>query len=72
MDLLACVGVVISRVIIKVAIVMTHSRGLVTPLITTHELPSTKSHDQPSKAITDWSGGFHPGPRLGPQFRVRV
>ena len=33
--------VVISGVISRVAIVMTHIRGLITPLITTHEPPSS-------------------------------
>ena len=32
--------VVISRVISKEIILMTHIRGLITPLITTHEPPS--------------------------------
>ena len=32
--------VVISRVIIKVTILITRIRGLITPLITTHEPPS--------------------------------
>ena len=32
--------VVISRVISRVTIVITHIRGLITPLITTHEPPS--------------------------------
>ena len=32
--------VVISRVISRVAILITHIRGLITPLITTHEPPS--------------------------------
>ena len=32
--------VVISRVISRVAILITHIRGLLTPLITTHEPPS--------------------------------
>ena len=33
--------VVISRVISRVTILITHIRGLITPLITTHEPPST-------------------------------
>ena len=33
--------VVISGVIIRVAIIITHNRGLITPLITTHEPPSS-------------------------------
>ena len=32
--------VVISRVISRVTIIITHTRGLITPLITTHEPPS--------------------------------
>ena len=32
--------VVISRVISRVTILITHIRGLITPLITTHEPPS--------------------------------
>ena len=38
--------VVISGVISRVTLLITHVRGLITPLITTHEPPS-KSHDHP-------------------------
>ena len=37
--------VVISGAISRVTIILTHIRGLITPLITTHELPSeTRFH----------------------------
>ena len=34
--------VVISRVISRVTILITHIKGLITPLITTHDPPSSK------------------------------
>ena len=41
MSLLGGSWVVISGVISKVTIVIIHIRGLITPLVTTHEPPST-------------------------------
>ena len=43
LELLGGSWVVVSRVISRVAIVITYIRGLITPLITTHEPPSRPS-----------------------------
>ena len=41
--------VVVSRFISRIAVVITHIRGLMTPLVTTHEPPST---------VGEGEGGF--------------
>ena len=41
----------ISRVISRRTIVITHIRGLITPLITTHEPPSTVYDNMPQSPI---------------------
>ena len=45
--------VVISGVISKVTIVITHIRGLITPLISTHEPPS-KTSGSGSRFLSSW------------------
>ena len=46
--------VVISGVISKVTIVITHTRGLITILITTHEPPSNGSHGKGFRDLGFW------------------
>ena len=43
-DLLGGSWLVISRVISRVTVVITYIRGLITPLITTHELEDLDAH----------------------------
>ena len=43
--------VVISRVISRITIVITHIKGLVTPLITTHEPPSEASRESGTRNV---------------------
>ena len=60
--------VVISRLKSRVTILITHIRGLISPLIATHEPPSTFDHNSLISGLPSaWSRILRPQPQTHPQ-----